>query len=112
MLRLTQALLALRREVPALGNARRDLLTVRHDDEAKTLGILRRDVTATPALFALNFSERAAACPLPERAQALSLELYSRDARFGHDAAVPPLGVVEPGAESVTLPPLSAAIWL
>jgi maltooligosyltrehalose trehalohydrolase len=112
MLALTKDLLALRKRVAALSNARRDLLTVEYDEAQRTLGILRRDPNGSAALVTLCFAHQAASCPLPARSVPFELALFTRSAAYGHDAAVIPADVIAPTSPSLMLPPRSAAIYL
>ena len=63
-LELWRRLLRLRRELPALGNCRRDLTSVRVDEARRLLVLVRRDPTGSRAVAVVNCSE--APQPLPE----------------------------------------------
>ncbi len=63
-LELWRRLLRHRRELPALGNCRRDLTSVRVDEARRLLVLVRRDPTGSRAVAVVNCSESAQ--PLPE----------------------------------------------
>ncbi|HEX6677792.1 MAG TPA: malto-oligosyltrehalose trehalohydrolase [Actinomycetes bacterium] len=60
---LWKRLLRLRRELPALGNCRRDLTSVRVDEARRLLVLVRRDPTGSRAVAVVNCSESPQ--PLP-----------------------------------------------
>ena len=62
-LELWRTLLALRREVPALGNCRRDLTTARVDPERRLVVLERGDPSGSRAVVAANLGERSQQLP-------------------------------------------------
>jgi maltooligosyltrehalose trehalohydrolase len=63
-LELWRTLLRLRREVPALGNCRRDLTTARVDPERRLVVLERGDPSGSRAVVAANLGERSQQLPL------------------------------------------------
>jgi maltooligosyltrehalose trehalohydrolase len=68
-LQLWRTLLALRREVPALGNCRRDLTTARADEQRRLVVLERRDPSGSRTVAVVNLAEEEQA--LPEEAAGL-----------------------------------------
>jgi maltooligosyltrehalose trehalohydrolase len=64
VLELWRALLALRREVPALGNCRRDLTTARVDPERRLVVMERGDPSGSRAVVVANLGQRSQHCPV------------------------------------------------
>jgi maltooligosyltrehalose trehalohydrolase len=64
VLELWRALLALRREVPALGNCRRDLTTARVDPERRLVVMERGDPSGSRAVVVANLGQRSQQCPV------------------------------------------------
>jgi maltooligosyltrehalose trehalohydrolase len=64
VLELWRTLLALRREVPALGNCRRDLTTARADPERRLVVMERGDPSGSRAVVAANLGQRSQQCPV------------------------------------------------
>ncbi len=62
-LELWRTLLRLRREVPALGNCRRDLTTARVDPERRLVVLERGDPSGSRAVVAANLGERSQQLP-------------------------------------------------
>ena len=58
-LELWRTLLRLRREVPALGNCRRDLATARVDPERRLVVLERGDPTGSRAVVVANLGQRS-----------------------------------------------------
>ncbi|MFL6105270.1 MAG: DUF3459 domain-containing protein, partial [Actinomycetes bacterium] len=63
-LELWRALLRLRREVPALGNCRRDLTTARVDPERRLVVMERGDPGGSRAVVVANLGQRSQHCPV------------------------------------------------
>jgi maltooligosyltrehalose trehalohydrolase len=63
-LELWRTLLRLRREVPALGNCRRDLTTARVDPERRLVVLERGDPSGSRAVVVANLGERSQHCPV------------------------------------------------
>ena len=63
-LELWKALLRLRREVPALGNCRRDLATARADPERRLVVLERDDPSGSRAVVVANLGERSQHVPV------------------------------------------------
>jgi maltooligosyltrehalose trehalohydrolase len=68
-LALWTRLLRLRRELPALGNCRRDLTTARADEQRRLVVLERRDPSGSRAVAVVNLAEEEQ--PLPEEAGGL-----------------------------------------
>ncbi|MEX2621477.1 MAG: malto-oligosyltrehalose trehalohydrolase [Egibacteraceae bacterium] len=97
-------LLRLRREHPALGNGRRDLVEVAGAPNAHQLSLRRGDPRGAPVLLAANLSASPARIAAPPGRWPL---LVSTDApRYGGAG-----GEVSAGDGVLTLPPHSAALW-
>jgi len=64
VLELWRALLGLRREVPALGNCRRDLTTARVDPERRLVVMERGDPSGSRAVVVANLGQRSQHCPV------------------------------------------------
>ena len=64
VLELWRTLLALRREVPALGNCRRDLTTARADPERWLVVMERGDPSGSRAVVVANLGQRSQQCPV------------------------------------------------
>jgi maltooligosyltrehalose trehalohydrolase len=64
VLELWRTLLALRREVPALGNCRRDLTTARADPERRLVVMERGDPSGSRAVVVANLAQRSQHCPV------------------------------------------------
>jgi maltooligosyltrehalose trehalohydrolase len=64
VLELWRALLGLRREVPALGNCRRDLTTARVDPERRLVVMERGDSSGSRAVVVANLGQRSQQCPV------------------------------------------------
>ena len=95
-------LLRLRREIPALGNGRRDLVEV---VQAATdiLAVVRHDPFGAPALVVANLREDAVPVPLATAERAIMVA--TGDPRYGGSGVLP---TIAEGA--VTVPARSAAI--
>jgi maltooligosyltrehalose trehalohydrolase len=91
VLDLWRELLRLRREVPALGNCRRDLATSRADRERRLVTLERTDPSGSRALVVANLGDRPQALPDPDT---LRLRLATR-----------------PCSPSRDIPGASAMIW-
>jgi maltooligosyltrehalose trehalohydrolase len=61
---LWRTLLRLRREVPALGNCRRDLTTARVDPERRLVVLERGDPSGSRAVVVANLGEKSQHCPV------------------------------------------------
>jgi maltooligosyltrehalose trehalohydrolase len=92
VLELWRALLALRREVPALGNCRRDLTTARVDPERRLVVMERGDPSGSRAVVVANLGQRSQHCPVDTGK--LRLRVATR-----------------PGSPSGDLSGASAAVW-
>lgn len=102
---LWRALLALRRDSPALHAGRRDLVEVVMVDSER-LVVVRGAEGAAPVLVTANLADEPAQLPAPPGSW--RMRLASREARFGGDG-VP--AQADPAHEAVWLPPRSAALW-
>jgi maltooligosyltrehalose trehalohydrolase len=92
VLELWRTLLALRREVPALGNCRRDLTTARVDPERRLVVMERSDPSGSRAVVVANLGQRSQHCPVDTGK--LRLRVATR-----------------PGSPSGDLSGASAAVW-
>ena len=99
-----RALIALRRETPALANGRKDLCRADVDETARWLSVARGDPSGSAALTLANLGTAAAAIPVPDGAPAWRLALATRA-----DLAIP--SVVHAG-DRLTLPPATAALFV
>ena len=97
--RLWQRLLQLRREQPALGNGRRDLVEVLTVDPS-LLAVVRRDPDGPAVLITANLSEEEWTLDLPDARWALLL-----DTAAGRGGAQPA------GDHALRIPPRSASLW-
>jgi maltooligosyltrehalose trehalohydrolase len=104
MLRLYRDLIALRRETPALCNARRDLTTVAFSEEHRWLTVARSDPGGSRATLIVNLSPRPQPIPVPGSLPPFAL--FTEDARYGGPAVDAP-AVAE---NELSLPPWSAAV--
>lgn len=100
---LWRDLLALRRRERALGNGRRDLVTVEEMD-AETLTLIRSDPSGPAVLVAANLSDAARSLPLPAPATDPRVLLSTSDPRYGGP------GAASVTAVAVTVPPRSVAL--
>jgi hypothetical protein len=91
VLELWRDLLRLRREVPALGNCRRDLATARADPRRRLVTLERSDPSGSRALVVANLGDRPQSLPDPDT---LRLRLATR-----------------PQLSSRDIPGASAMIW-
>jgi maltooligosyltrehalose trehalohydrolase len=91
VLELWRELLRLRREVPALGNCRRDLATARADPRRRLVTLERSDPDGSRALVVANLGDRPQSLPDPDT---LRLRLATR-----------------PHLSSRDIPGASAMIW-
>ncbi|HEY8557075.1 MAG TPA: alpha-amylase family glycosyl hydrolase, partial [Actinomycetes bacterium] len=82
-LELWRTLLRLRREVPALGNCRRDLTTARVDPERRLVVMERGDPGGSRAVVVANLGQRSQHCPVDPGK--LRLRVATRPASPGGD---------------------------
>jgi maltooligosyltrehalose trehalohydrolase len=82
-LELWRSLLALRREVPALGNCRRDLTSARVDRERRLVVVERTDPSGSRAMVVANLGGRSQHCPVDTGK--LRLRLATRPCSPGGD---------------------------
>jgi maltooligosyltrehalose trehalohydrolase len=83
VLELWRSLLALRREVPALGNCRRDLTTARVDPERRLVVMERGDPSGSRAVVVANLGPTSQHCPVDTGK--LRLRVATRPALPGAD---------------------------
>jgi hypothetical protein len=106
MLRLYQDLIALRKQTPALANARKDLTRVACSETDRWLTVARSDPGGSAALLVANLSGKRQPIPLPHTLGSLTLALDTSAAIYGGDGPAP---VADP--DTVTLRPWSAVIY-
>jgi maltooligosyltrehalose trehalohydrolase len=103
---LYKALIALRKDTPALAVPTRDGLTVRFDEEVGAMTAVRRHERGD-ALLLFNFSDNHVEFEIEERSWSLALDAQAGD--FGGGSKLPEK-IVE--KEIISLPPFGAAVYL
>jgi hypothetical protein len=99
MLAFYRALIALRRRLAPLGNGRKDLTRVDHDEALRWLGILRGDEGGAATFTAANLGDGPAQVRVPDGTWRLAL------------ATDPSIATSATGGATVMLPPSTAAIY-
>lgn len=109
VLRFYRDLIAARKRFSCLGNCRKDLTEVQHDEQKRWLTLERGDPSGLFALIACNFSRQEQVIPVLSKRD-WSLLMWSGDAAFGGpaEARAPDASP----AANLTLPPASAAIYV
>lgn len=104
--------IALRKQVPALRNCRKDLLRAEWDANSRWLAAERRDPSDARALLICNFSESGQAIPVPFREVPWSLRLWSGDERYGPPAPPPPAAIAGDSPCTIEIAPAGAALYV